>query len=103
MPLGKELTKSVLRSPLPASDRHIPWKPSRLMGGIFPEHDVSAATPAVKLICKSKSVWKCGDIRKDCYLLVKRHLSHQTYGLSHRDSPISHSSGINVCYTSNNH
>jgi hypothetical protein len=53
MPLGKEETKSVARSPLPASARHRPGKSSRPMGGMFPGQPLSAEAPVVRLIYRS--------------------------------------------------
>ena len=49
MPLGQELTKSVPRSPLPASPRHMPGNPRREMAGRKPGQLVLDPAPAVKL------------------------------------------------------
>lgn len=53
IPLGQVLTKSVPRSPFPASPMHMPGKPRRLTAGTKPGQLVLLGTPAVMSICVS--------------------------------------------------
>lgn len=58
MPLGNELTKSVARSPWPASLKHMPGKPSREMLATLPEQPLSTSlAPPVRLTFSSSVIW----------------------------------------------
>lgn len=56
MPAGQAETKLVVRTPLPASLRHMPGKLIRGIAGTMPEHELEAMMPPVRLTCVRKSV-----------------------------------------------
>lgn len=89
MPLGHVLTKSVPRSPLPASPRHMPGNPRRGTAGMNPGQLVLELAPAVKLTYATVSLAIATiPLSKLTYLFLKRHSPHQLPCLPSRISPL---------------